>query len=80
MWELHRILRYDKKPKQKRFLDAVAETLKGLDDSDFKQALSIMYPKLELSKENPVSISSKFIVALRKCDFFSFEEVINGFQ
>jgi hypothetical protein len=78
MWELYKTLKNGIDDEQDLLIDAVFEMLDRVSKEDFLQALWMMYPKIDFTKHNPVEMATLFVAGLKKNNFFSFVEIIQG--
>lgn len=78
MWELYKILKSGIKDDEELLIDAVFDILDGVSKEQFLQALWMMYPKIVFVDHNPVEMATLFISGLKKNNFFSYVELVQG--
>ena len=78
MWELYGALKSGIKNDEELLIDAVFDVLDGVSKEQFLQALWLMYPKIVFAEHNPVEMATLFIAGLKKNNFFSYVELVQG--
>jgi hypothetical protein len=78
MWELYKTLQSGTENKESFLIDEIFAMLDKISKEDFLQALLYLYPKINLSKLNPVEMATLFISGLKHNSFFEFVDVVEG--
>ena len=78
MWQLYKLLQAGIGKAQEYLIDEIFNMLDGISTEDFLSSILLLYPNIDLQKQNPVELATMFVAGLKKNSFFSFVDLVQG--